>query len=246
MTRERDRQYGDPRLAAVYDALNPPGPDNAFHAGVVGEAPCAVLDMGCGTGAFAAQLAGRGHRVTGVDPAAAMLAIARARPGGAAVRWIKGDAAGLDLPERFDRIVMTGHVFQVFLTDDAALAALRGLRRHLAPGGLLSFETRNPAARAWERWTPAETRRSVTLPGLAPVEVHHAVTEVAGELVTYQTHFHFGPGDRAVTEARLRFMPQATLAGLLTAAGFGAVRWYGDWDGGVLTASSRELIAVAN
>lgn len=238
--------YSDPRLAAVYDALNPPGPDNAFYASLAGAVPKTILDMGCGTGQLTVALAALGHRVTGADPAAAMLAIGRRRPGGQAVAWVESGAAGLALPARFELILMTGHVFQVFLTDAEALAALGTLRRHLAPGGRLAFETCNPAVRAWEHWTPAETRQSVTLPGLAPVEVHYAVTEVAGELVTYRTHFHFGPGDRAVTEAQLRFMPQATLARLLAEAGFGAVRWYGDWERGAMTAGSRELIVVAS
>jgi SAM-dependent methyltransferase len=40
-----------------------------------------VLDVGCGTGRLAAELAGRGARVWGVDPSAEMLAVARSRAG---------------------------------------------------------------------------------------------------------------------------------------------------------------------
>ena len=36
-------------------------------------------------------------------------------------------------------------------------------RRHLAPGGRIAFETRNPAVREWDSWTPALTREQIGL-----------------------------------------------------------------------------------
>jgi ubiquinone/menaquinone biosynthesis C-methylase UbiE len=42
-----------------------------------GRGPLHALDVGCGTGFLTLELATRGHRVTGVDFAAAMLAEAR-------------------------------------------------------------------------------------------------------------------------------------------------------------------------
>ena len=87
--------YADPRLAALYDALNPPDASTAFYLGLPGPPPARILDVGCGTGQLACEFAGRGHDVTGADPAAAMLAVARARPGGDRVRWIQASAAGL-------------------------------------------------------------------------------------------------------------------------------------------------------
>ena len=50
-----------------------------------------VLDLGCGTGLLATAIAARGPAVTGVDPAAAMLAIARDREGGGRVTWVHAD-----------------------------------------------------------------------------------------------------------------------------------------------------------
>ena len=50
--------------------------------------------------------------------------------------------------------LMTGHAFQVFLTDDEVRAQFTAMRRALKPDGGFAFETRNPGARAWERWTP--------------------------------------------------------------------------------------------
>jgi len=48
-----DAIYGEPRLAALYDALNPPGEDKAFQAGLAGTEPKRIWDVGCGTGLLA-------------------------------------------------------------------------------------------------------------------------------------------------------------------------------------------------
>src|SRR5580704_11154015 len=88
--------YADPRLAALYDALNPADASTAFYLSLPGAPPARILDVGCGTGLLACEFAARGYDVTGADPAAAMLATARARPGGDQVRWVQASAAGLD------------------------------------------------------------------------------------------------------------------------------------------------------
>jgi len=240
-----DAIYTDPRLAAVYEVLNPPAADTDFYLDLAGDAPIDVLDMDCGTGILAVEFARRGHNATGADPAAAMLQIALLRPGGERVTWVHADAAGLDLDIRFDLIVMTGHVFQVFLGDDEVHAVLASLHTHLAPGGRLAFETRNPAARAWQTWTPAETHSVADVPGIGTVEVHHDVREAASHLVTFDTHFRFPDGDAVAEPSTLRFMTQDELAAFLAAAGFADVAWYGDWDSSPIGPTSPEIIAVA-
>jgi SAM-dependent methyltransferase len=236
--------YDDPRLAAVYDALNPPGAAADFYLGLAGDTPLRVLDVGCGTGLLACQLAARGHDVTGADPAAAMLAVARRRPGGARVRWVQADAAGLPAGTGDDLIVMTGHVFQLFTDDADVRAALAAVRRHLAPGGRVAFETRNPAVREWAEWNPRQTLRHVEAAGAA-ADVWYDIRSVDGELVTFETCFRF-PGDDAVTVPEtIRFMGQAQVAAFLAEAGLTEVTWYGDWDRSPVSPASPELIAIA-
>ena len=87
-----DDAFADPRLAALYDALNPWGPSDDFYLSYVRRAGSA-LDLGCGTGALLCRALGEGHGgvLAGVDPAPAMLDVARARCPG--VSWLLGDAA---------------------------------------------------------------------------------------------------------------------------------------------------------
>ena len=237
--------YTDPRLAAVYDPLNPSADDIVFYLDLAGKTPKTVLDMGCGTGRLACDLAARGHRVTGADPAAAMLDIARNRPGGDKVTWIETRAADLAVDTRFDLVIMTGHVFQVFLDDQDVRATLRNLYLHLAPGGRVAFETRNPAVREWTEWTPEQTRERVNVAGVGAVEVHYDVRPAAGPFVTFETHFRFADDDIVIAPTTLRFMNRDELAMFLADAGFTDATWYGDWDRSAVSPTSPEIIVIA-
>jgi len=222
-----DAIFADPQLAMLYDALNPVEDDQLGLVELVGSDPMRVLDLGCGTGRLTLLLAERGHDVVGVDPAAAMLEVARARDAEGRVRWIEADARQVDLgDERFDLIVMTGNVFQVFLTDDDARAVLMTARRHLAPGGRLTFETREPSAREWEGWTPEQTREIVAVEGIGNVEVSYAFMDHHGELITFDTRHVLPDGSRRTTPSTLRLRARAQVAELLGKAGFDDVEWW--------------------
>jgi ubiquinone/menaquinone biosynthesis C-methylase UbiE len=222
--------YTDARLAACYDVINPPDASQAFYLALAGDAPKTILDIGCGTGRLAVALSERGHRVTGADPSPGMLRVARGWPGGERVTWVDSTAAQLALESRFDLIIMTGHAFQVLLSDEDVCAALRTLRAHLARGGVLAFETRSPLVEEWPAWIPSLTRETVAAPRIGTVEVHNDIAAAVGNLVTYETHFRFAPHDAVVTTDTLRSMSRAEIAAFLRNAGFAEITWFGDWD----------------
>jgi SAM-dependent methyltransferase len=219
-----DATFEDPRLARVYDPLDPDRRDlDAYAALVVELGMRTVLDVGCGTGTFACLLASRGIEVVGVDPAAASLDVARAKPGADAVRWLLGDATTLP-PLQVDGAFMTGNVAQVFTGDDEWAATLAAVRRSLHPGGWFVFETRVPAARAWERWTPADTRAVVDVPDVGEVESWTDVTDVTGDLVTFRSTTVFRRADLTLESvSTLRFRDRPTVTASLLAEGFEVV-----------------------
>ncbi len=213
-----DACFAHPRLAALYDPLEPDRGDLEAYLLMAGEFGARrVLDIGCGTGVFALLLADRGIEAVGVEPARASLDVARAKPGAARVRWIDGDATALP-PLRADLATMTANVAQAIADPDLWHGTLRGARAALRPGGRLVFETRDPARRAWERWTREESYRSTDVPGVGTVEHWHQVTAVDGPLVTFRTTYVFpAEGTVLTSESTLRFREreevEADLAG---------------------------------
>jgi SAM-dependent methyltransferase len=219
-----DAIFNDPRLVRVYDAIEGDRRDLEVYVQLVDELGArSVLDIGCGTGTFACLLANRGVEVVAVDPACASLEIARKKPGAEAVRWRHGDATTLP-PLAMDAAFMTGNVAQVFLTDEDWAATLRATRDALRPGGHLVFETRDPARRAWERWTPELTRSVLDVPGVGVVEDWGELTDVAGQFVSFRSTTVFRNDDLVIgSTSTLRFRDRLEIEDSLVAAGFQTV-----------------------
>ena len=224
-----DAIFSHPRLARVYDALEGGRSDLDTYLGLAAEPGVnAVLDVGCGTGTLACLLAGKGVEVLGVDPASASVDVARAKLGAGAVRWMVGtapDAAAEPANhQRFDLATMTANAAQVFLSDTDWISTLRAIHVCLRPGGRLAFETRNPADRAWERWTKERSYQVVDAGAEGLVEDWAEVTGVDGELVTFESPTIFqSDGERLDSTSTLRFRGLDALESSLAEAGFGEV-----------------------
>jgi SAM-dependent methyltransferase len=242
-----DRLFSDNRLAELYDLLAPWGePDDQFYLPLVMSA-ASVLDVGCGTGMLLRKAREAGHtgRLCGLDPAQAMLDQARAHPD-SDIEWIFGDLSSVFFNREFDLVVMTGHAFQVFLTDDQLRAALAAIRTALTEGGHFAFETRNPLVRAWERWTPDNVVELVTPAGDVVRFTRGDWTQVDGDLVTFTQTFTSPSWERPeVSRSTLRFLSAAALSSFLSEAGFTIEQQFGDWDRSPLTAASPEIISIA-
>jgi len=219
-----DDAFEVPRLAQLYDPLDPDRSDLDVYAAIVDELGArSVLDVGCGTGTFAVMLAARGIDVTGLDPARASLDVARAKPGADAVRWLEGDATKLP-PLQVDLATMTGNVAQVFVTDEEWAATLAAVHAALRPGGHLVLETRVPEREAWREWTREATREVTEVVGVGPVETWVEVTDVDGELVTFRSTWVFASDGAVLTsDSTLRFRGRAAVEASLAGAGFRVV-----------------------
>lgn len=240
-----DRLFSDPALAALYDAMSPRKrrADFDFYLPLVMSVK-AVLDVGCGTGAllYEARDAGHAGRLCGLDPAVGMLAQARKR---AEIEWVLGDLASADFDGAFNLVVMTGHAFQVFVEDHELRTALAAIRKALTRDGRFAFETRNPRARAWERWTADRPIRIRNEAG-ASAQMARQVTAASEGRVSF-THTFTSPdwSQPQVSHSTLRFLDAASLASFLDEAGFAIEAQFGDWDRSPVTDASPEIITIA-
>lgn len=154
--------YHDPQIAEMYDLLDPLSSDCQFYVALSGQHSCAVLDLGCGTGTLCCELARYGHRVTGVDPSSAMLSVAMQKPHSGKVQWVEARAQSYRSDRRFDLIFMTGHAFQILLTDADIDALFETMRAHIKDDGKIAFETAQPAAELGSRvgFSPSASRHA--------------------------------------------------------------------------------------
>ena len=209
------------RLAEIYDALDPDRGDLEAYAALADELGArSVLDLGCGTGSFALLLAGRGLAVTGVDPAAASLAVARAKPGSDHVCWLHGDASTLPW-RQVDLATMTGNVAQAIVEPHHWRSTLDGLRSALRPGGHLVFETRDPAFEAWREWNRTASFHTTQIPNVGAVDSWVEVLDLTGPLITFRWTCVFA-SDGAVlsSDSTLRFRDADEVEASLEASGY--------------------------
>jgi ubiquinone biosynthesis O-methyltransferase len=132
-----------------------------------------VLDVGCGDGAFALDLASRGAVVTGIDASAAMIDAAkdRAKRAKADVTFRLGTAEQLPFPsEQFDFV--TAITILCFVDD--ATPVFREIARVLRPRGRLVIGELGK----WSTWAAARRVRA----WLGSRLWHHARFRTADEL----------------------------------------------------------------
>ncbi|HZU77777.1 MAG TPA: bifunctional 2-polyprenyl-6-hydroxyphenol methylase/3-demethylubiquinol 3-O-methyltransferase UbiG [Dehalococcoidia bacterium] len=150
-----------------------------------------ALDVGCGGGLLAEEVAHLGCNVTGVDPSASSLATARAHAArsGLAIEYRQGTAEALPFPNAsFDLVYCCDVLEHVDDVGKAVAEAARALR----PGGVYLYDTINrtfpsrlvyiklfqdwgwtswmpPNLHAWEKFIkPAELQHHLEAAGLQP------------------------------------------------------------------------------
>lgn len=108
------------------------------------ERGASVLDVCCGTGRHAFELARKGARVVGVDATERYLAQARHKARGAAnPLFLRGDMRRLPFEGEFDAAVNLWTSFGYFVDYADDVRALRAIARSLKPGGRFLLDVIN-------------------------------------------------------------------------------------------------------
>ena len=215
-----------------------------------------VLELGAGTGRVSAYLAREGFRVVGVDLSRAMLARAeqrRTRLGeiGKRLRFVHGDMSRLTVRGRFGTVLVPFRSFNHLYTVERQLAALRGIRQRLAPGGIAVIDLWNPdlpdlreaAGRirlSYERKEPRTGHRVVQR-----FRVRADVPAQMGHLDYWWDVYRNGRRIRRDhAPMRWRWFHRFEFEHLLARAGLAVRRLHGDYRANPLRETSEDLIFV--
>jgi ubiquinone/menaquinone biosynthesis C-methylase UbiE len=225
-------------------------PSHHFYAELAKQTSGSALEVACGTGLVTIPLARKGIKITGLDIVPEMLAHAKDKSEklGLSIRWVEGDARNFSLNEKFNFIYMTGNAFQAFLNNSDQRALLETIHRHLADGGLFSFETRNPN---WDdlttnlnetEWMTYTNDKGYRVRITETREYDHVSQVLA---YTLFRRWHESDGDKErVTRIALRYTFPQELNALLEQSRFRILHQYGNWDKSPLSKESPSIISV--
>lgn len=122
--------------------------------------PTNVLDLGCGTGTHALNLAQRGYSVLGLDLSEGQIAIAlekkSATKKGEKADFVVADIRNFSFNKKFDSAISMFGSMGYLLTDDDLLSGLKAIHSHLQREGIFLFEFWNiagviPNHISWDR-----------------------------------------------------------------------------------------------
>jgi SAM-dependent methyltransferase len=200
-----------------------------------------VLDLACGHGRIALELARRGYRVTGLDlsPRSLQFARERADSEGLEVEWVEADMREIPAGAEFDAIVNVFTAFGYFEDEAENQRVLDGVARALAPGGAFLIDVINLLGlvrryrdRLWEE------RGDV-------IQVdEHEFDFLKGRNSASWTFIH-PDGKRTELRHSLRTYTPHELVVMLGQAGLDVEEAWGDWDSSELSFDKPRLIVLA-
>lgn len=200
-----------------------------------------VLDVCCGIGRHAIELARRGFRVVGVDRTTQYLEIARTKAGQAAVQieFVEEDMRAFCRPDSFDAAVNMFTSFGYFQDPGDDRRVIDNLYTSLKPGGHLLMEMlgKEILARVYQEKDWHEIKDGTLL-----LEER----KVLGGWEWIEGRWIFIEGtERKEFTTRVRSYSGTESAALLRQAGFTSVALYGGLDGSPYDQAAKRLVVTA-
>lgn len=234
--------YDNNLIASIYDYDNPDGLDHDFYRKLAADIDAeSIIDLGCGTGIFTTTLVTEGRRIVGIDPAPAMLELARNRTNGDRVIWIEGTGSEIKA-DSADLVFMTGNVAMHIIGKEWH-ETLKQIAFGLKPGGTVAFETRNPKAEAWKKWNQENEFRETPSGRLCETTLIDPPDE--NGVITMHIYNEFIDHDCKInTQQKLQFRSYEQVVSDLNNVGIRVKSCYRNWSGEAFDATSDEPLMI--
>ena len=201
-----------------------------------------VLDLCCGPGRHAVDLARRGYPVTGVDRSAFLLAKAEERAAATQVdvEWVEADMRDFSRPGGFDLVINLFTSFGYFDDPRDDLDVLRNIETSLRPGGCLVMQMagKEQLAGVFQPSSADEIDGAGLL--VQQREVYDDWSRIRNRWTVVRD------GQATALEFNHSIYSARELKDMLAAAGFAGVRIYGDLLGSAYGPNAERLIAVGS
>lgn len=199
-----------------------------------------ILDLYCGYGRHAIELAKRGFKVTGVDGTAAFVDIARQKAveAGVTMQFEHKDMRELTYTNQFDAVVNMFAAFGYF-SDEENTNVLSLIRRALRKDGLLLMDLLNREWMARSNLNRYWRHPSGDYVLSYKAELQHGIAKMKRELINQTT------GEKLRYEFDLRTYSIFEIDSLLKQSGFIIESTYGNFDRSSYHVESPRLIVLA-
>jgi len=197
-----------------------------------------ILDLGCGFGRHAIELAKKGFDVTAVDISSDLLNIAKrnAKKADVKVRFYREDIRKMDFRNRFDAVIMMLNTFGL-LSDEGNEKVIKNISRALKGGGKVLIDLRNP-----ERLKKGDLYGKVERVGKLKVytEINRCPST---KRVLIRRYFYEG-NEKKEYVVVVRLYNRSELKRLFSKNGLKVLKFYGDFNEGEYNRESSPRLIV--
>jgi SAM-dependent methyltransferase len=230
-----------------------------MYLALASESRGGILELCAGSGRISIPLAAAGHAVTAVDHDPDMLDRARAeweshsarKAGGGTLTLIEHDVTLLDLPDRFDLVILALNSLLLLDGRDAQLAALRTMARHVAPDGTVVIDVWLPGAADLELydgrvildWVRRDHDRQEWVAKLTSAR-HDPDSETARITTIFDSWQDGKPADRTMRQDTAHLLGRDKLTALLVEAGLSVDVLASDYSFAPFEAGGDRLVVI--